>query len=260
MWIDSHNHLQDPRLLEKERVIEEMKAAGIQRCIVNATCEEDWAEVELLAITHPGFIVPAFGIHPWKAHTVRPGWQDRLRSLLDTHPTASIGECGLDQWISEPAIARQKPVFIDQIHLARELDRALTIHCLKAWGPLFEAFAEAPPPRRFLMHSFNGSIETARRLIPLGAYFSFSGYFLHERKSAVVDVFRHLPLERILMETDAPDMSPPGEQISHPLPDKCNHPANLPAIGRALATALSMTPAALARLTDENSQRCFGTA
>ncbi len=257
-WTDSHNHLQDPRLGDRETVIATMRAAGITRCVVNATCELDWPQVKTLALAHPDLVSPAFGIHPWQAHTAAPGWQDRLASLLEKHPAASVGECGLDQWVSSPPIDIQRPVFIDQLRLARETKRPLTIHCLKAWGPLFECLHECPPPPAFLMHSFGGSIETARRLIPLGAYFSFSGHFLHPRKAAVLDTFRQLPTERILLETDAPSMLPPENLITHPLPDSLNHPANLPAIGRALAAALGTDPEALAQLTRENASRCFG--
>ncbi len=257
-WIDSHNHLQDPRLGEPGPVIAAMKLAGVARCVVNATGESDWAAVESLTAAEPDFISPAFGLHPWQAHTATIGWQQRLAGMLEKHAQASIGECGLDQWVSEPAMAIQRPVFIDQLRLAKEMDSPITLHCLKAWGALFECFAETPPPSRFLMHSFGGSIETARRLIPLGAYFSFSGYFLHPRKSAVLDVFRQLPHDRILLESDAPDMLPPAEIITHPLPQDHNHPANLAAIGNALAAALGMTPDALACLTRENTRRCFG--
>ena len=257
-WTDSHNHLQDPRLGDPGPLIAAMKQAGVARCVVNATREADWQAVEKLADAEPGFVVPAFGIHPWHAHTAEAGWQDRLASLLEKHPQASIGECGLDQWITSPPLEIQRPVFIDHLRLARRLDRPLTIHCLKAWGALFDAFAKAPPPSRFLMHSFSGSIETARRLIPLGAYFSFSGHFLHPRKSAVLDVFRELPPGRILLETDAPDMLPPPEIITRPLPENHNHPANLPAIGHALAAALGMPPETLAELTRRNARRCFG--
>jgi TatD DNase family protein len=112
-------------------------------------------------------------------------------------------------------------------------------------------------PPRFLMHSFGGSIETARRLLPLGAFFSFSGHFLHPRKAAALEVFRQVPRERILLETDAPDMLPPDEIITHPLPEKFNHPANLPAIGRALASALGMETLALADLTRTNAETLF---
>lgn len=251
-WTDSHNHLQDPRLGDAGPVIAAMRAAGIARCVVNATCEADWPAVEALTLAHPDFIRPAFGIHPWKAHTVADGWFERLAFLLEKHPHASIGECGLDQWVSSPSLGMQKPVFMAQLQLSREMHRPVTIHCLKAWGPLIDALAECPPPR-FLMHSYGGSIETARRLLPLGAFFSFSGHFLHPRKAAVLEVFRQLPRERILLETDAPDMLPPDEIISHPLPEKINHPANLPAIGRALAAALGMEEQELAELTRRNA-------
>ena len=256
-WTDAHNHLQDPRLGAPRPLIAAMKSSGVSRCVVNATCEADWAVVENLADTEPGFVLPAFGIHPWHAHTATSGWQEKLRFLLEKHPQAAIGECGLDTWISQPPLEIQRPVFLDQLRLARELNRPLTIHCLKAWSTLFEAFSEAPPPPRFLMHSFGGSIETARRLIPLGAYFSFSGHFLHPRKSAVLEVFRQLPHGRILLETDAPDMLPPLEIVTHPLPGNHNHPANLPAIGHALAAALGMSPETLAEITHRNAQDCF---
>jgi TatD DNase family protein len=257
-WTDSHNHLQDPRLGEPGLVIAAMKQAGITRCVVNATRESDWAAVEALAVAEPEFISPAFGIHPWQAHTATEGWRKRLAELLEKLPQASIGECGLDQWVSEPSLEIQRPVFVGQLRLAREMDRSVTIHCLKAWGALFDCFAETPPPSRFLMHSFGGSIETARRLIPLGACFSFSGHFLHPRKTAVLEVFRQLPHDRILLETDAPDMLPPPEVITHPLPDHHNHPANLPAIGQALATALGITAGEIATLTRDNSRRFLG--
>ena len=259
-WTDAHNHLQDPRLGDPGPVVAAMKFAGVSRCVVNATREDDWPAVANLAADYPDFVIPAFGIHPWHAHTAGAGWQEKLRDLLARLPQSSIGECGLDQWVTDPPLEIQRPVFIDQLRLAREMDRPLTIHCLKAWSALFDAFAEAPPPARFLMHSFGGSIEIARRLIALGAFFSFSGHFLHSRKSAVIEVFRQLPPDRILLETDAPDMLPPAALITHPLPENLNHPANLPAIGVALAAALGMSLDALANLTRDNARRCFGSS
>jgi TatD DNase family protein len=253
-WTDAHNHLQDPRLGEAAPVIAAMRAAGVERCVVNATRESDWPTVEALALAHPGFVSPAFGIHPWHAHTAADGWFGRLEVLLEKHPQASIGECGLDQWVASPPLEIQRPVFLAQLRLARGMNRPVTIHCLRAWGALFGVFSEEPPPPRFLMHSYGGSIETARRLLPLGARFSFSGHFLHERKAAAREVFRQLPRERILLETDAPDMRPPETIVTHPLPENLNHPANLPAIGRALAAALGMSPDELATLTRANAE------
>lgn len=257
-WTDAHNHLQDARLGERAPCIATARHAGISRCVVNATHEGDWLEVENLAASEPDFVVPSFGLHPWHAHTASPEYLENLRALLEKHPAAGIGECGLDGWISAPPLAVQGPVFIAQVRLAQEMERPLTIHCLKAWGALIQAFDETPPPPRFLMHSFGGSIEIARRLIQLGAYFSFSGYFLETRKAAVREVFRQLPRDRILLETDAPDMLPPPECITHALPNGQNHPANLPAIGTALAAILGMPAAELAELTRENTGRWLG--
>lgn len=256
-WIDAHNHLQDERVGGSSSAIAEMKRSGVKGCFVNATREADWAAVESLAVSESDFVTPAFGIHPWQAYTAREGWQRRLEDLLRTHPKAIIGECGLDSWVDQPEVKIQQPVFNDHLKLAAKLERPIVIHCLKAWGALFDAFAKTPPPARFLMHSFGGSIETARRLIPMGAYFSFSGYFLQPRKSSVLDVFRKLPKDRILLETDAPDMLPPHDVITHKLEGGFNHPANLPSIGRALASALAMQPEELAQLTAENTNRCL---
>ena len=256
-WTDAHNHLQDPRLGDPAPVIAAMRAAGVGRCVVNATREADWPAVEKLALDHPDFVLPAFGIHPWHAHTAGEGWEKRLKSILEKHPAASIGECGLDQWVSSPPIEVQVPVFLTQVRLARLLDRPLTIHCLKAWEPLFDAFEQQAPPHRFLMHSFGGSIETARRLIPLGAYFSCSGHFLSDRKKPALDVFRKLPTDRLLLESDAPDMRPPEAQVSHPLPAPLNHPANLPSIGRAFASAFGIDADEFRRITRENARNFF---
>jgi TatD DNase family protein len=257
-WTDAHNHLQDARLGERAACIASMKQAGISRCVVNATHEADWLDVANLADAEPDFVVPAFGIHPWHAHTAGPEWLANLRNLLKNYPAAGIGECGLDGWISQPPLAVQLPIFTAQVSMAREMDRPLTIHCLKAWTALFQGFDETPPPPRFLMHSFGGSIEVARRLLRLGAYFSFSGYFLTARKSAVCEVFRQLPKDRILLETDAPDMLPPQEAISHPLANGHNHPANLAAIGTAFAAILGMPVAELAEISRDNTGRWLG--
>lgn len=258
-WIDAHNHLQDPRFGgDAGALVAAMREAGVERCVVNATGEQDWGAVAQLAAAFPDFVVPAFGVHPWRAHEVQVGWQDRLKQLIQTHPGSSLGECGLDGWVAAPGLEQQVPVFRDQLEIARELGCPVTIHALKAWGPMLECLEDLTPPGSFLMHSFGGSFETARRLVALGAWCSCSGYFLHPRKAAVLDVFRRLPRERLLVESDAPDMLPPGEWITHPRVDGLNHPANLPGIARALAVALEMPEDELADRLRDNARRCFG--
>ena len=213
----------------------------------------------------PGFVHPAFGLHPWQRRRTAPvDWLESLASFLDRFPAATIGECGLDRWIRQPDIELQKDVFLAQLQLATERRLPVTVHCLKAWGPLLECLENANPPAGFLLHSFGGTPELVRQLAPLGARFSFSGHFLHPRKAAVLDAFRTVPADRLLLETDAPDMLPPAAQITHPLatPDSTplNHPANLPAIAEALAAHLGTTPDHLARQTTANAHAFFGLA
>ena len=215
-------------------MIAEMQAAGITGCVVNATREDDWEAVAALAREFPGFVFPAYGIHPWQAETAAEGWEERLREKLLADPAASVGEVGVDGWVESPGMEVQFGVFVKQAEIAAELGRVMTVHCLKAWEELFAAMDQAAAwPEKFLMHSFGGSIEVAERLAKKGAWFSFSGHFLHERKRKVLDVFRRLPKDRILLETDAPDMIPPGDFVKFPLSGGVNHPANLRSIAEA---------------------------
>ena len=233
--IDAHNHLQDPRFDNiRKQVIEEMKASGITRCVVNGTDPDDWQKVAELAAAHPDFIIPSFGLHPWKKPTAN--WLEELTSLVTSTPHACIGECGLDRWMKDYDIDLQKEVFLTQLGIAAQRNLPLSIHCLKAWGLLIELLESHPLPERgFLLHSYGGSTELVPKLTELGAYFSFSGYFLHERKAQVLKTFQSIPSDRLLIETDAPDMIPPEAYISHPLPEEINHPANLATITAELS-------------------------
>ncbi len=211
-----------------------MKDAGITGCVVNATREDDWEAVAVLAQEFPGYVFPAYGIHPWYADTAAEGWEIRLRERLLSDRSASVGEVGVDGWVGSPGMAVQFGVFVKQAEIAAELGRVMTVHCLKAWEELFAAMDQAAAwPEKFLMHSFGGSFEVAERLAKKGAWFSFSGYFLHERKRKVLEVFRRLPKDRILLETDAPDMIPPQDFVKFPLGTGVNHPANLRSIAEA---------------------------
>lgn len=216
-----------------------MKAAGVSGCVVNGTRESDWEAVRNIAREFPDFVRPAYGVHPWFVDTAKEGWEERLKHFLLDDPQASVGEIGIDGWVDSPGMEVQREVFAKQVAIAVELDRVMTVHCLKAWDELFRMMDEAAAwPEKFLMHSFGGSIEVAERLLKRGAWFSFSGYFLQARKRKVLEVFKRLPKNRILLETDAPEMAPPPELIKFPLSEGVNHPANLVAIAQTFENEL----------------------
>ena len=259
MLFDSHNHLQSGKFGRPVgEMVAEIKDAGITGCVVNATREDDWDAVAALAREFAGYVFPAYGIHPWHADAAAEGWEERLRERLLSDPAASVGEVGVDGWVDSPGMEVQMPVFVKQAEIAAELGRVMTVHCLKAWEALFATMEQAAAwPEKFLMHSFGGSIEVAGRLAKNGAWFSFSGYFLHERKAKVLEVFRMLPEDRILLETDAPDMIPPEGLIAFPLAEGANHPANLGRIARAFEDALG---ADMTAKVGENGRRFWRRA
>ena len=152
----------------------------------------------------------------------------------------------------------QEEVFLAQLNLAAERNLAASIHCLKSWGRILELLKENRTPKRgFLLHSYGGSAELIAPLVKLGAYFGFPGYFAHERKSRQREVFRHVPADRLLIETDAPDQALPGERVTHPLDQGLNHPANIATVYRAAAEALGQAPESLAKQVEENFLRLF---
>ncbi|WP_395715334.1 TatD family hydrolase [Prosthecobacter sp.] len=263
MLFDAHNHLQDERLDPwRDQIIATMPQTGLAEMIVNGSCEEDWPQVAALALEH-AWVRPAFGLHPWYVKERATNWLDTLRKHLEAHPSAVVGEIGLDRWIENPDIDAQIECFRDQIALAVELDRPATIHCLRAFGLLEETLHSITLPRRgFLLHSYGGPAEMIPSFAAMGAYFSLSPYFGHPRKAAQLAVFKHVPLERLLAETDAPDMWPPDDLNTHPLktPDggSLNHPANLTVSYALLAKIREMPPHELQMAVATNYRTLFG--
>ena len=249
---DAHNHLQDPRFDGcREEIVATMIKSGITRCVVNGTSPEDWPQVARLAEQYPDIVIPSFGLHPWKKPS--EGWQEKLTDYLEKIPHACIGECGLDRWIKGHDIDLQKRVFTAQLQIAAERNLPLSIHCLKAWGQLLEILESRPLPERgFLLHSYSGSAELVPRLAVLGAYFSFSGHLLHPGKQKLRDTLMTVPTDRLLIETDAPDMLPPQHLVRHPLEHQLNHPANLESIHAAASDFLDTSG------VEENFARLFG--
>ncbi len=260
---DAHNHLQDDRLAAiRDAALLDARREGVRRMVVNGSCEEDWPRVLDLAKSHPE-VIPSFGYHPWYIKDRSPDWEKNLARLLD-QVRCGIGEIGLDKWIKDFDLPEQKRVFVSQLRLAAERNLPVSIHCLQAWGPLFELLRNQPRPKcGFVLHSFGGPQEMIPALVKLGAYFSLPGYYAHERKAKQRAAFLQVPADRLLIETDAPDQALPPERVAYPLSDPhtgkpLNHPANLAAV-YSFATELFQEPLeSLASRVEENFLRLFG--
>jgi len=250
-----------PKERQAEAIMVTARQAGIVRMVVNGSCEEDWPTVLALARRYPE-VLPSFGYHPWYIKQRTPDWQEHLVQHLEQHPSA-VGEIGLDRWIKDFDLADQENVFVWQLKLAAERNLAVSIHCLQAWGLLFELLRAGPRPARgFLLHSYGGPKEMVEPLARLGAYFSIPGYFALERKMRQRETFACVPRERLLIETDAPDQGLPPERIEHSLFDPHTrqpiyHPANLAAVYRFAAEVRKEPLETLATQVEENFQKLF---
>ncbi|MCC5833344.1 MAG: TatD family hydrolase [Opitutales bacterium] len=225
---DAHFHPQDSRLdpVRLEWLLE-AESAGVQRGVVNGTHPGDWDQVTELCQRFPA-LLPAYGLHPWKVADASPDWRELLTEKLDSG-ACCVGEFGLDRWIENPDLEAQVDAFRWHWEQARARALPATVHCLRAWGLLLEQLKRLPPlPQGFLLHSYSGSPELIDELLPHGAWFSFSATILQPRKEKARVSFEKVPLDRLLLETDAPDMLPPedfcyGDSFVRGL----HHPASL---------------------------------
>ena len=260
---DAHNHLQDERLETiRESAMTALRAEKVRYMVVNGSCEQDWPAVLELAKKYPE-VVPSFGYHPWYIKERSGNWEQNLIRFLESVPSG-VGEMGLDRWIKDYDFEDQQRVFTSQLEVAAQRNLPVSIHCLQAWGYLLELLQKhARPACGFVLHSFGGPKEMIPALSELGAYFSLSGYYAHERKARQREGFQSIPPDRLLLETDAPDQSLPTERVKYPLLDgnsgrQINHPANLTAVYQFAAELFNEPVEALATRVEENFKRLFG--
>ncbi len=274
---DAHNHLHDEWLLPHlDRIAAELGTAGIASAVVNGTTPADWPQVSALA-TRFSWVIPSYGVHPWDCGNRPDDWLGLLESRLASEPRAHVGEIGLDRWIldrakpDDPRLAglrrapldEQTGVFTAQLALAAADNRAASVHCIDAWGALSDTLRTTPlPARGFLLHAYAGPEEMIKPFADLGAYFSFNGSFLDPKRQNQRNLFKSVPPDRLLIETDAPAMPLPAALEKFSLPPsptgtRLNHPANLAAVYDGLADFLGRPVKSLATQVEHNFRRLY---
>lgn len=257
---DAHCHLQDERIVPvRGDILHRARSAGVMVFVCCGTEEADWDAVAELSSTESE-VIPQFGLHPWFAPDRSSEWLSSLHSLLLDFPKAGVGEAGLDQVISNRNDEEQVSVLKEQLKLAYDLKRPISLHCRRAWGTMLETLRLFGPSKSGLVfHSFSGSAELIPELVRLGGYFSFSGSITFSGNKRGRKALVTVPPDRLLIETDSPDLYPnitPGLCDSKGRP--INEPVNLMYVLNTASDIIKIPVDQLASQVWANARQIFG--
>lgn len=244
--IDTHCHIDveefDP---DRESVLAAARAAGVNRMVVPAVERSTWDGLLDLCQREPG-LYPTLGLHPvyLDHHTARD--LEILREKVRTTPIVAVGEIGLDYFIEHPQRERQRELLEIQLDIAAQAALPVILHVRKAHDQVLAALREHPVSGG-IAHAFNGSLQQAAQYIDLGFKLGFGGMLTYERSTRLRNLARELPLEALVLETDAPDLTVASHHGER------NSPAYLPECLHALAEVREDDPEAIARATTANA-------
>lgn len=249
--IDTHCHL-DLKEFDRDRreVIAAARAAGVSAMVIPAIHAEGWQGLLDLCDSHPD-LYPALGLHPVYLERHRDVDLQTLERLLAQSRPVALGEIGLDFFLRDLNHDRQQALFEAQLRVAAVVCLPVLIHARKSHDQVLSALKRIRVPGG-IVHAFSGSLQQAYKYIDLGFKLGFGGMLTFERSSKIRALARNLPLEAIVLETDAPDMTVAAHRGER------NSPAYLPDVLASLAEVRGEDPAALEDQTSRNARDLLG--
>lgn len=246
MFIDTHCHLDFESVrADLPAILRRARNAGVDRFVVPGVQPEGWDGIRALA-ENDDRIIPAFGVHPMLAHRLDDAACDLLSSSLSGG--VAVGEIGLDYTVREPSRQVQQEAFRCQLRTAVARKLPVLVHCRGGFADLLRIMVEEHVERiGGIMHAFSGSPEMARECIRLGLYISVCGTVTYHNAVRPPRVVREIPLDRLVLETDAPDLSP------EPFRGRPNEPAFMLETARALAELKGLPLERVAETTTANA-------
>lgn len=246
---DTHCHLHlrqfDP---DRDEVVARAEAKGVTKIIEVGIDLESNKEAIALANRYPQ-IYAAVGIHPHEAGGATQGCWEELRTLASQPGVVAIGEAGLDYYRNYSPQEKQKEALKKQLSLARELKKPIILHDRKAHDDLLATIQEHREGLTGVFHCFSGDLAMAKQCLEMGFYISIAGPVTYKTAYQLQELARTLPLERLLLETDSPFLSPYGGR---------NEPANVRAVAQKIAEVRGVSWEEIARTTTENAVFLFG--
>jgi TatD DNase family protein len=248
--VDSHCHLDAPEFdRDRDAVIARARAAGVSRQVVPAVSAAGWPKLRDICADTDG-LFPAYGLHPMFLQEHRDEHLAELDDWIQRERPCAIGECGLDFFVDGLDPRAQQHFFDGQLELAREHALPLIVHARRSVDAVIASIKRIGDLRG-VVHSFSGSAEQARQLAQLGFMIGLGGPVTYERANRLRKLAAGVPIESLLLETDAPDQPDAG------IRGQRNEPARLANVLQVVADLRGETPAAIAAATSANAGRLF---
>ena len=252
MLIDTHAHLDDARFDgDRDAMIARAREAGVEHFVtIGCDLTTSRAAVEL-ADRYP-FIYATVGVHPHEARQIGDSWYDDLRRLAQHKKVVAYGEIGLDYHYNHSPPKLQRERFREQITLARELRLPIVVHTREAQDDTIAILKEENAADvGGVFHCFSGDARLAKNALDLGFLLSFSGVITFQNATMLRDIVKTVPMDRILVETDSPYLTPAPHR------GKRNEPAHVRLVAEKIAAIQGMTADQIAELTSQNARRVF---
>jgi len=254
-WLDAHTHLDSDELYpERVDVLDRALEAGVQKLLlVNSEASETsfTRMLDCLTLSHETSRYACFGVHPHQAVRYNPEIKGRLRELLHYPGVIGFGEIGLDFFYNYSPQDVQVSVFREQLQFARQEELPVIIHCRDAYSKLAEILREQSGEWNGMIHCFTGTTEEMNPLLELGFHISFSGIVTFKKAIALQESAIAVPLDRILVETDAPFLAPV------PFRGKTNEPAFVVHTAKFIAALKGISDEHLAVSVNGNFHKLF---
>jgi TatD DNase family protein len=242
---------------DRDAVIERAREAGVRRMILTGSSEQDSRDAARLAEAWPGKMYATAGVHPHHASDYTDALHAAISSLAAHESVVAIGECGLDYFRNFSPPERQREAFRRQLEIAAETKLPVFLHQRDAHRDFLEILAPAMPDiTRAVAHCFTGGEDELNAYLELGLYIGITGWICDERRGAGLQgIIEQIPLQRLLIETDAPYLLP---RTLRPKPKtRRNEPMHLREVLRVIAAATGRPESVIAAATTENAEQFF---
>ena len=250
MYFDTHAHYDDDAFnSDREETLKQVFASGVE-LIVDPGCDLESSRKAIELAEKYNGIYAAVGFHPEELSDYSAEKLDAIEALAKHEKCVAVGEIGLDYYWDDTHKQQQKELFRAQLELALRLDKPVIIHDREAHRDSLEIVCDHPGLRG-VFHCYSGSVEMAKELLKRGWYLGFDGPLTYKNARKAVEVLEICPLDRILIETDSPYLSPV------PMRGKRNDSRNLAYIIQKIAEIKDMSSVDAARITLENGKRLF---